>query len=51
MKEIMSWKQCLEDHIKKVNPDNGKINSMIRMCNIRLNVLKQIKIDKETAPV
>lgn len=51
MKEIMNWQQCLEDHIKKVKPDNEKINSIIRMCNIRLKVLKQIKIDKETASV
>ena len=51
MKGIMNWQQCLEDHIKKVDPDNEKINSIIRMCNIRLKVLKQIKIDQETASV
>jgi len=51
MKEIMNWQQCLEDHIKKVNPDNEKIKSIIRMCDIRLKILKQIRIDKETASV
>ena len=47
----MNWQQCLKEHIKKVNLDNEKINSMVRMCNIRLKVLKQIRIDKETASV
>ena len=51
MKKIMDWNQCLEDHIKKVKPDNEKINSIIKMCGIRLKVLKQIKIDQETASV
>ena len=51
MKKIMDWNQCLEDHIKKVKPDNEKINSIIKMCSIRLKVLKQIKIDEETASV
>lgn len=51
MKEVMNWQQCLEDHIKKVNPDNEKIKSIIKMCDIRLKVLKQIKIDEETASV
>jgi uncharacterized protein (UPF0332 family) len=51
MKEIMNWQQCIEEHIKKVKPDNEKIKSIIRMCNIRLKVLKQIKIDQETASI
>jgi len=41
----------MEDHIKKVKPDNEKINSIIRMCNIRLKVVNQIiKIHRKLLP-
>jgi len=51
MKEIMNWQKCLEEHIIKVNTDTEKIKSIIRMCDIRLKIVKQIKINQETASV
>ncbi|MBU4284034.1 MAG: hypothetical protein KJ968_02935 [Nanoarchaeota archaeon] len=51
MKEIMNWQKCLEEHITRVDKDSEKIKSIIRMCNIRLKIVKQIKIDQETASV
>ena len=51
MKEIMNWQQCLKDHIKKVKTDSEKINSIIKMCDIRLKIIEQIKIDQETSSV
>ena len=51
MKEVMDWKICLEEHIKKVDVDDDKIVSIIKMCDIRLRVLKGVKLDEETASV
>lgn len=51
MKEIMNWKICEEEHIKKVEPDYEKIKSIIKMCDIRLKVLKEITLDEETASI
>jgi len=51
MKEIMHWNICLDEHIKKVQPDLEKIKSIIKMCNVRLKAMKQIKLDEETASV
>ncbi|MFH1606192.1 MAG: hypothetical protein ABIC91_02515 [Nanoarchaeota archaeon] len=51
MKEIMNWKECEEEHIKKIKPDKERIKSIIRMCNVRLKVLKDIKLDEETASI
>lgn len=51
MKEIMNWQKCLEEHIIKVDKDSEKIKSIIRMCDIRLKIVKQIKINQETASV
>jgi len=51
MKEIMNWNICLQEHIKKVQPDKEKIKSIQKMCKIRLRVIKDIKLDKETASI
>ena len=51
MKEIMNWKICLKDHIKKVEPDKDKIKSIQKMSSIRLRVTKSIKLDEETASI
>jgi len=51
MKEIMNWQQCLEEHITRVDKDSEKIKSIIRMCDVRLKIVKQIKINQETASV
>src|SRR5210317_206324 len=51
MKELMSWEICELEHIKKVSVDEEKINSIVKMTEIRLKVLKQIKLDDETASI
>ncbi|MFH1971870.1 MAG: hypothetical protein ABIJ18_00145 [archaeon] len=51
MKEIMNWNICLQEHIKKVEPDKEKIKSIQKMCDIRLRVTKSIKLDEETASI
>jgi len=51
MKELMSWKICELEHIKKVSVDEEKIDSIVKMSEIRLKVLKQIKLDEETASI
>lgn len=51
MKEIMDWGLCLDEHIKKVEPDIEKMKSIRKMCSVRLRVLKGIVIDDESASV
>ncbi len=51
MKPIMNWDVCVKDHIKKVQQDSEKIKSIRKMCKIRMNVIKQIKLDEETASI
>jgi len=51
MREIMNWDTCLREHIKKVEVDKEKIKSIQKMCEIRLRVTKNIKLDKETASI
>lgn len=51
MKEIMDWNICLNEHITKVEPDNEKIESIRKMCSVRLRVAQQVAIDDETASV
>lgn len=50
-KELMSWEECEEEYIRKVEVDIDKINSILKMCRVRLRVLKQIELDEETASV
>lgn len=51
MKPIMNWKVCLAEHIKKIQPDSEKIKSIRKMCKVRLKVMKQIKLDDESASI
>lgn len=51
MKEIMNWGVCKEDHIRKVDVDKDKINSILKMCSVCLRMTKKQEIDKETASV
>ena len=51
MKEIMKWELCKKNHIKKVDQDIDKINSIIRMCKARKKLIAKAEIDDETAPV
>ena len=47
----MGWNICLHEHIKKIEPDNEKIESIRKMCRVRLRVVGQVAIDDETASV
>jgi len=47
----MSWEICMQGHIKKVESDSEKIKSIRKMCDIRLRVTKDIKLDEETASI
>lgn len=47
----MAWRTCIEGHIKKVEPDNDKIASILKMCRIRLRVINGIVLDEETASI
>ena len=51
MKEIMNWKICEREHIKKISIDKDKINSIIKVVNARLKAMSQVKVDNETATV
>lgn len=51
MKEVMDWQICLDEHIKKITPDLEKIKSIIKMAEIRLEVINQIKLDDRNASV
>ncbi|MFH2020245.1 MAG: hypothetical protein ABIJ34_02460 [archaeon] len=50
MKEIMDFRDC-EDHLKKVDKDDEKISSIMKMCKARLKTIPMIKLDEETASV
>jgi len=51
IKEIMDREICLKEHIKKVQVDKERINSILKMSDILLKVTKQIKRDEETISV
>lgn len=47
----MNWEKCLTQYVKKVIPDEEKINSIRKMSKIRLKILNEIKLDDETASI
>lgn len=47
----MNWSVCKEEYIKKVSADSEKIESIKKMCNVRLRILKDVKLDAETASI
>lgn len=51
MKEIMNWEICEKEYIKKVQIDQERIKSMIKMSELILRVTKEIKKDEETVSV
>ncbi len=51
MKEIMDWNICEKEHIRKVALDMDKINSIIKMCDVRLRFTEKQDIDDETASI
>lgn len=51
MKEIMNWETCKKEHVKEVQVDQGRMNSIVKMSDLILKVTKEIKRDKETVSV
>jgi uncharacterized protein (UPF0332 family) len=51
MKSIMDWKLCLKEHIRNVEKDNEKIESIKKMSKARQKVLQNIELDEETASI
>jgi len=47
----MHWEICSKEHIKHVESDKEKINSIKKMCAIRLKVINDISLDEETASI
>ena len=50
IRELMSWEEC-KNHLRTVDKDIQKANSILRMCKVRLRVLQQIALDEETASI
>ncbi len=48
-KEIISWDICKKEYIRQISIDKDKINSILKMCDVRLRFIKRQKIDGETA--
>lgn len=48
-KELMLWDVCKKEHIRKTAEDKDKINSILKMCSVRLKYIKKQEIDEETA--
>ncbi len=50
-KELLSWEQCKAEYLRKVEIDFEKVNSILRLCSVRLRVVQDIKLDHETASI
>ncbi len=50
-REPMSWEECAATHIRRVELDSDKVNSILKLCAVRLRVVKLIPLDGETASV
>lgn len=48
MNDVMSWKECQGNFIRKVEPDKEKINSITKTAELRVNYLKKIAVNKDT---
>jgi len=48
-KEIMDWSICKKEYIREVSIDKDKINSILKMCSVRLKFAKKQEINDETA--
>ena len=47
----MSWEKCKVEQVRKVEIDIERVNSILRMCLIRLRVVQGILLDRETASI
>ncbi len=50
-REPMSWGECNGEHIRKVDYDEDKVKSMLKLCRARLKVVEKIDLDEETASI
>ena len=50
-KEIMDWDICKREYIIKVSVDKDKINSILKMCSVRLKFVKKQDINDEIASI
>jgi len=37
----MDWNICMKEYIRKVEIDNEKIKSILKMCSVRLKFVKK----------
>ena len=51
IKEIMDWEICEKEHVKKIELDKDRINSILKMSDLILRVTNEIKRDDETVSV
>lgn len=47
----MDWELCQNEHVRKVEADHSKINSILKMSSVRLKFIKKQEIDEETASI
>lgn len=47
----MSWDECRTNFTRKVEIDEDKAKSILKLCTVRLRVVKLIPLDAETASV
>ena len=50
-REPMGWEECNNGHIRKVDYDEDKVKSMLKLCRVRLKVVEKIELDEETASI
>ena len=50
-KELMSWEECQARFIREVGIDPERVKSILKLCSVRLRVVKVILLDEETASI
>ncbi|HLD05323.1 MAG TPA: hypothetical protein VJG90_06405 [Candidatus Nanoarchaeia archaeon] len=51
MKEIMDYDTCQKEHLRKIQPDLDKVNSILKVIKARLKTIQQIQKDEETTSI
>lgn len=47
MQELMSWETCLKEHVKKIDKDEKKAKSLLKMAELRYEFWLNLKFDKK----
>ena len=50
-REIMDWNVCTKEPVRKVSIDSDKINSILKMCEVRLIFVQKQDVDEESASI